>query len=143
MTFDDVTQSVEMEEQMLQQERLASLGLLAAGVAHEINTPLTGISSYTQLLLDGEAGPAGREMLKKNRGPELSGRPASRVRCSAWPRPGEGEFQPLDLNDAVRDVLQLFAPQVRRSAVPATLRSRGLSLARRCGGTRASCNRPC
>ena len=52
VTFDDVTARVKLEEQVLRQERLASLGLLAAGVAHEINTPLTGISSYTQMLLE-------------------------------------------------------------------------------------------
>ena len=63
---DDVTAQVHMEEQVLQQERLASLGLLAAGVAHEMNTPLTGISSYAQLLLeDMPADDPRREMLEK------------------------------------------------------------------------------
>jgi signal transduction histidine kinase len=42
----------QMEEQLRISEKMASLGLLAAGVAHEVNTPLTGISSYTQMLLE-------------------------------------------------------------------------------------------
>jgi hypothetical protein len=52
LTVDDVTARVRLEEQLIQQDRLASVGLLAAGVAHEVNTPLTGISSYAQFLLE-------------------------------------------------------------------------------------------
>jgi PAS domain S-box-containing protein len=48
--LDDITQRVRMEEQMLQNEKLTSLGLLAAGVAHEVNTPLAVISNYIQML---------------------------------------------------------------------------------------------
>jgi two-component system NtrC family sensor kinase len=48
--IDDITQRVRMEEQMLQNEKLTSLGLLAAGVAHEVNTPLAVISNYIQML---------------------------------------------------------------------------------------------
>jgi two-component system NtrC family sensor kinase len=48
--LDDITQRVRMEEQMVQNEKLTSLGLLAAGVAHEVNTPLAVISNYIQML---------------------------------------------------------------------------------------------
>src|SRR5262249_56858237 len=39
------------EGDLQQGDTLSSIGLLAAGVAHEVNTPLTGVSSYTQMLL--------------------------------------------------------------------------------------------
>ncbi|HKS68553.1 MAG TPA: ATP-binding protein [Candidatus Acidoferrales bacterium] len=48
--IDDITQRVRLEEQFVQTEKLTSLGLLAAGVAHEVNTPLAVISNYIQML---------------------------------------------------------------------------------------------
>jgi signal transduction histidine kinase len=48
----DITESQRMEEQLFQTEKLASLGTLSAGVAHEINNPLAVILGFTEILLD-------------------------------------------------------------------------------------------
>ncbi len=53
LLFEDISARVQLEEQLQVSEKMASIGLLAAGVAHEVNTPLTGIASFTQMLLEG------------------------------------------------------------------------------------------
>ena len=63
--LDDITQRVRMEEQMVQNEKLTSLGLLAAGVAHEVNTPLAVISNYIQMLA--KQIPGGRSAAENDR----------------------------------------------------------------------------
>jgi len=118
VTFDDITARVKLEEQVLQQERLASLGLLAAGVAHEVNTPLTGISSYAQLLLEDMApDDPRRETLEKI---EIQTRRVSTIANSLLnlARPERSAFESLPLNDAVHEVLAIRAPDPREADRP-------------------------
>jgi signal transduction histidine kinase len=65
LVIGDVTERVRLERELQDKDRLVSLGLLAAGVAHEVNTPLTGISSYAQLLLADTATDDPRYLLLK------------------------------------------------------------------------------
>jgi len=50
LIIEDITSQAYLEDQLIHAERLSSIGLMAAGIAHEVNTPLTGIASYADML---------------------------------------------------------------------------------------------
>ncbi len=113
ITIDDVTDHVQREQELQRREHLASIGLLASGIAHEVNTPLTGISSYTQILL-GERGPDDPEygILKKI---EQQAFRAAAIASSLlnFSRQRDGDYQALDISDMVAETLDLFQPHLR------------------------------
>ncbi|HYR74676.1 MAG TPA: ATP-binding protein [Pyrinomonadaceae bacterium] len=116
--FEDVTQRLQLEEQLQQREKLSSIGLLAAGVAHEVNTPLTGVSSYTQMLLGmlSESDPKHALLLKVRRQAERATDIVNNL--LNFSRTGSAaEFDAVDIHRVLDDTLQLLEPQLRRSQI--------------------------
>jgi PAS domain S-box-containing protein len=111
---EDVTRRVQLEEQLQISEKMASIGLLAAGVAHEVNTPLTGISSFTQMLLDGAdpADPRTRLLEKIERQTFRAARIVNGLLSLSRPASGAGtDVAVVNLNGVVSDVLSLLEHQ--------------------------------
>jgi two-component system NtrC family sensor kinase len=117
LTLDDVTDQVRREEDLQRREHLASIGLLASGVAHEVNTPLTGISSYTQMLLQGrEAGDPATPLLKKiqQQTERASGIASSLLNFA---RQADGDYQAVDVGDMARETLSLFDTHLKERRI--------------------------
>jgi PAS domain S-box-containing protein len=108
---EDVTARVQMEEQLRISEKMASIGLLAAGVAHEVNTPLTGISSFTQMLLEG-ADPQDPRTHLLEKIERQTFRAAKIVNgLLTLARPTSNDRTMIDLNLVIVDVLALLEHQ--------------------------------
>ena len=118
VVLEDVTSRVRLEEQLQQREKLSSIGLLAAGVAHEVNTPLTGVSSYTQMLLGmfAETDPKHALLLKVRRQAERATNIVNNL--LNFSRTGDAtEFTEIDIGRVLDDTLQLLEPQLRGNQI--------------------------
>jgi len=117
---EDVTSRVQFEEQLQISEKMASIGLLAAGVAHEVNTPLTGISSFTQMLLEGADpdDPKTRLLEKIERQTFRAAKIVNGLLNLSRPASGaSSEHAVVDLNVVVADVLGLLEHQFATHSV--------------------------
>jgi PAS domain S-box-containing protein len=126
LLIEDITGRVRLEEQLQISEKMASIGLLAAGVAHEVNTPLTGISSFTQMLLE-NADPGDPKTVLLEKIERQTFRAAKIVNgLLNLSRPGTASERILvDLNAVIGDVSSLLEHQfevgrikVRRELAP-------------------------
>jgi len=118
VVIEDVTSRVRLEEQLQQREKLSSIGLLAAGVAHEVNTPLTGVSSYTQMLLGmlSETDPKHALLLKVRRQAERATNIVNNL--LNFSRTGDAtEFTEIGIGRVLDDTLQLLEPQLRGNQI--------------------------
>ncbi len=113
----DVTERVAMKKQLAEKERLAALGAMAAGVAHEVNTPLTGISSYAQMLLDETPSrdPRRRLLRKVERQTFRAARIVNTLLDFA--RRGRLEPLPVKLAAVVRDTCDALAERLASAGV--------------------------
>jgi PAS domain S-box-containing protein len=114
---DDITERIDLEAQLAQSDKMSSIGLLAAGVAHEVNTPLAVISSYAQLLAKQLQGDEKRsELLDKItkqtfRASEIVNNLLNFSRTSGT------EFGNVDLNRIIQDTLALLEHQFKTARI--------------------------
>jgi len=113
----DITDTRKLEEQLMQSQRMESIGTLAGGVAHEINNPINGIMNYAQMILDGmeKGNPAeelAREILHETQ------RIAQIVRnLLTFARQEKQSHSPAQLSDIVSSVLSLIQAVMRHDQI--------------------------
>jgi signal transduction histidine kinase len=117
LIVEDISSRVQLEEQLQISEKMASIGLLAAGVAHEVNTPLTGISSFTQMLLEGAQpdDPSTQVLEKIERQTFRAAKIVNGLLNLA--RPAQVDSGPCDINAVINDVLSLLDHQLRTGSI--------------------------
>jgi len=115
--MDDITERMELEAQLSQSDKLSSIGLLAAGVAHEVNTPLAVISSYAQMLSKQlQSDPGKVSLLEKITKQTFR---ASEIvnNLLNFSRTTGTEFSEVDLNKVISDTLALLEHQFKVAQV--------------------------
>ncbi|MBI4891024.1 MAG: GAF domain-containing protein [Acidobacteria bacterium] len=115
--FDDVTEREDLERRLVQADKLSSIGLLAAGVAHEVNTPLAVISTYAQMLAKQVIGDEQKTKLLDKIAKQTFR--ASEIVNSLlnFSRTSSAEFEMLDLNRVVSETLSLLEHQLDKHGI--------------------------
>jgi len=116
IVLQDVTTAVALREQVARSERLSGLGRLLAGVAHELNNPLTAVIGYAQLVPSMPAGDKQRQRLDTIR------KEAERCRrivggLLRFARTSPSERRAFSLNQVIADAAQLLAYAARSQGV--------------------------
>ena len=119
--FDDITERSELEKRLVQADKLSSIGLFAASVAHEVNTPLAVISTYAQMLA--------KQVPEDDQKSKLLDKIAKQTfRASEivnsllnFSRTSPAAFEDVDLNRVISETVSLVSHQLSRANVQVTL----------------------
>jgi PAS domain S-box-containing protein len=108
----DITEEREIQERLYLTDRLASLGEMAAGIAHELNNPLTGVVALSQLLLESGVPDGIKEDLESI---SSEGQRAASVvkNLLSFTRSHTLSAQPVEINGVIDQVLKLRAYEHR------------------------------
>jgi two-component system, NtrC family, sensor kinase len=117
LIMNDLTDRVELEDQLVQAEKLSSIGVLAAGVAHEVNTPLAVITSQLQMLM--KQLPAGDPHSHVLERVVKQGFRASEIinNLLKFSRVSGSEHAELELNKIIQETLALVTPMLRSAKI--------------------------
>ena len=115
--FDDVTDRAELEQRLVQADKLSSIGLLAAGVAHEVNTPLAVISTYAQMLAKQVADDSQKSLILDKIAKQTFR--ASEIVNSLlnFSRTSTTSFGDVSLNRVVQETLSLLDHQLQKAGI--------------------------
>ncbi len=118
----DVTDQKQLEQQLIRSEKLASLGTLVAGIAHEINNPLGIIAGYSEALLDRAKEKSLQENKEFEDFPEYLTTIHNEIfRCKGilrslldFARPSAGTSREIDINELIKEVILLVNHRAKR-----------------------------
>jgi len=115
--FDDVTDRAELEQRLVQADKLSSIGLLAAGVAHEVNTPLAVISTYAQMLAKQVADDTQKSVILDKIAKQTFR--ASEIVNSLlnFSRTSSTSFGEVQLNRVIQETLSLLEHQLQKTGI--------------------------
>ena len=120
----DVTDLKRLEEQLIQAEKLAAMGQMLAGVAHELNNPLTAVLGVTELLRERASQVSDESFTRQLDLTHRQARRAARIvqNLLEFSRPASAQKKLLDINNLLERTLQLHEHSLRRNNIEVDFR---------------------